>query len=348
MRRDEPQDETPRGESKKSTKTVTGTLGRFSRARLGILLLKCALAAALVGWLLRTGRLDLTALSRIQFGWLLAGVLVFRAIAILLPLARWHVLARTRDLDLRLATAIHIGLIGSFFSIVAPSGIAVDSARLFYGMRATAGSMAALLSSLVMDRLVGFAALVTLASILGVLLLVHSSAAGLADYAGYSVLLALLLALGLVAVALAGRLLLVSVSKIMARVAWRPVAMALAAFSNYRDHKAALGKAFAISCAAHLSFFTAIYLGFRSLHFAAPLLLVFSIAPLVTLSWMIPTTPLGIGVVDSAAEISYAAAGVEGGAEVMLVMRGTALLIYLMAGLAYLIPVSEPEPRPGG
>lgn len=238
--------------------------------------LKLAAAAAILAWLTASGQLDLSRISTVPNGAALAAVIACQLVAITLPAVRWYVMARGMGLDLSLAQAIHIGLIGNFFSTAAPGMLGQDAARFAYGRSLKLGSGARLVSTLLADRVVGFATLLGL----GIALAAWHLAATRVIPMERLVLLGALAVVLLVGIAAA----LTRLDLHAARHSlWRPIRAVAAALSDYRRNPKALVIACALSVAAHMAAFAGFYFGFVSLGAAPPLLPVLALSPALVL-----------------------------------------------------------------
>ncbi|MDP2996348.1 MAG: lysylphosphatidylglycerol synthase transmembrane domain-containing protein [Bryobacterales bacterium] len=279
--------------------------------------LRWTVAAGLVAWLIGSGRLDLTTLAGVRWGWALAGAVVCRIVCNLVPLVRWHWLARTQQLNLTLGTAVHVGAVGYFLSILLPASVGFDGVRLLYGSRLNSGRRKKVLLSIFMDRLIGLYALIFLAVLFG------------GAYLRQPVLISLV-------VVSAGTLAAVQIAR-----RWGPIRRRVTGVTAYRPFGGVLWRAFVLSCFGHCSGIAGIYFWFRTLNVPAPALSVCAITPLVNLLQSISLTPMGLGVTDTASEVLFAMARVEGGAEVITLNRLLALLVSLACGIAILFPVSN-------
>lgn len=294
--------------------------------RLLALVLKCSLATALIFWLIRSGRLDVRTLAGVQFGWAFLGVFGCRLMSGFIPLVRWHQLTRPQNIDFGLGTTFHIGLIASFLGMVMPTAVGFDGVRLYYGFRRNEGQKEALLSTVIADRVMGLLSLVALALLFGGVFLLQ----GFQDIFARPLLFLWIVLVATVVLA-------TGVPR-LAR-SWKPAGRVLTAIAGYRHYKGVLVGAFLLSCIGHLSTIAGIYFTFLALRLSPPLLAVCAVTPLVTLSWGIPFTPMGIGVVDSVADTLYSMIHVQGGAEVTIIARVAALLVALVGGVAYFFPV---------
>lgn len=309
--------------------------GATSRGKaLTIVLVKLLIAAGLVGWLVHSGKLDFSRLLTVQFGWGLALLVGCQALMLMLPLARWFVLARAHQLRLSFAQSLRIGLIGYFVSLFLPTSLGLDGLRMVYLCRYNKGREHAAVSTVVVDRVLGTFGLVVVGVVFG---------AALAAQSGNEVLTRITLFLAAMLGGAVGGLALLwtrAASGALRRLyRWKLAANFLEALAEYRRQPKAVAAALGLSWVGHLSSFTAAYLAFQAMGMTAPLLTVLAMMPLVNLSGIIPLTPLGLGVADSVAVALFSLAGVEkGGAEVTMLLRAATVMLSVCGSVAYLLP----------
>lgn len=292
---------------------------------------KIMVTAAIVAWLIQSGRLDLNRLRSLTGGPVLAALFGFRVLASVLPIVRWQLLVRGQGYDFPLGQAMHIGLIGSFFNSVTPSTLGQDGARLFYGRQLQVAGNAALVCSIAADRLIGLAALAVLGVAFGGLY--HGQLAG-----GRSEWLALGPLAFLGGLALCGAAAFGGLTAVRRRLPEAAKA-ALAAVDQLRSRPGLLLAAFLLSCGGHLAIMGSYYCAFVTLGGTPPVLAVLAISPALTLLRGLPLTPMSLGVMEWASETLYSLAGQEDGAEVVLVTRAVTLLFGLVCGLLYFVPM---------
>ena len=310
---------------------------------------KCALAAALLVWLFRSGRMSVEVFSRVRLGWPMLAASACYGLALILPLVRWRVLVRTQGLPLSLGRCLQIGFIGYLASIVLPTWIGEDGARLVCGSRHCQGRMDGLVSTVVMDRALGLIGLLVLALIFGSMLLLTTTRLAIVGVLIAAALL--LIALCGSTVALSNRrfeslLLRIGVAKRLASV--------LRVMQVYGHHRRAVAEAFVLSVLAHLAGVSAAYFTFAAIDFYPSIVCVYAITPLVNVSNMLPLSPLGLGVGDSVAAVTYPLVGIAGGAEVTMTLRAVHVVLVLtcvvtfgLLGMAFSRMHGKPEPAPG-
>ena len=134
--------------------------------------LKTALAAGILGWMVRSGRLDLTQLSQAAHKWpylLAIGAICYTGF--LLTAIRWRLLLASQDVPLSLWKSFSLTMIGVLFSTVIPGTVSGDVVKAYYIGASVPERSARAIRTILVDRIVG---------LLGLLML--SAAAGLFSY----------------------------------------------------------------------------------------------------------------------------------------------------------------------
>jgi glycosyltransferase 2 family protein len=160
---------------------------------LAIRLLQIALAAGLIGLLVRAGLLDLRELGRVgeRWPWLLAAEGCF-ALLLLFATTRWHLLMRARGIQTRFRDTAAILLVGWLFNQTMPSSTGGDVAKAVAVALEHPERRSGAVMSIAMDRFIG----------LSTLLAFTLAAATLnADLVRSSVLLGTIVRLGVLALA---------------------------------------------------------------------------------------------------------------------------------------------------
>ncbi len=299
--------------------------------------LKCGFAGGIVYWLTQSGQLDFHKIGNCHRNWLpLIAVLLLPMM--LGPLFRWYLLAKAQGLDIELKKSIHIGLIGYFVSIFVPSGLGLDGSRAVYAMRRCPGQAVKVVSTLVMDRLIGLASMVFLGAVFGGLLYLQN----FDPLLGIIVLglwfgLAGFLAIGLVILSPGFAGLFNPLKR------WMIFERVHSALVSYREHRIKLFEGFLLTVPGHIGIFAATYFGFIAFDINLPALNVFALSPIVSLSNLIPLTPMGIGVSEWVASVMYARYHYTGGADVNMVLRLVNVFLMMLCGIGFLFPVFDKE-----
>lgn len=127
--------------------------------------LKLAVAAALIGWLLNSGKLDLKLLARLQdHPWAVLAAVILQLVNFWLSSYRWKSILRSRtSADLPMSGIVQITWIGAFFSSVLPGSVSGDLIKILYVQKYDKGfSKKFIFASILIDRLMGLSGLVLL------------------------------------------------------------------------------------------------------------------------------------------------------------------------------------------
>lgn len=158
-------------------------------------LLRYAVGAALIWWLVRTDALDFGAFGDMTGALIAQGLLLGLAIVALTAL-RIQYLLRDQGIHVGFRRCYVYNCIGLFYSLFLPGGISGDAARIYYFLRHAQHRRTALVGALLLDRFLGLITMIGLGLVSGLLLL--SVLEWIAPYiAGFSAAM-LLLVLGLV------------------------------------------------------------------------------------------------------------------------------------------------------
>ena len=129
---------------------------------------KVGVAATLLTWLIRSGALDMSAV-KVLFTkpWLLALDLVMFVACTTFGALRWRALLRIAGVGLPVARSLRLHLVGLFFNVVIPGNVGGDVAKALYVARDAAPERRTTILLIVfIERLMGLAGLVTIATII--------------------------------------------------------------------------------------------------------------------------------------------------------------------------------------
>jgi uncharacterized membrane protein YbhN (UPF0104 family) len=293
-----------------------------------ILLVKIALAAVLVWWLWRSGRLDFSQFRTVKIGGAFFGLLFLQAAMLGCIALRWHFLTRACGLDFSLRQTLRISLFGSFAAVWTPAGLGLDGARLWQARRLAPGQMPKIIASTFWDRALGVWSVLVLTAISCAILLEVSQLEMSAELRhalwGVLVFCAGLAALPLVAHRPLARLL---------QRRWPATAVSFGGLRGTAWRSALLFAFLTHGCNAFSVWCALQVLGAQG---SAPLLAVLLVAPLIILSSLVPLTPLGLGVTDAAASTLLHVIGNNSGAEATMLGRATFVLLSALCGLVWL------------
>lgn len=302
-----------------------------------LLLLKVAIPALLLWWMIDSGRLELDLLGALRPSFSLFCAITCLLAAIVVSYARWIVLLAAIGLRLPVREHVRIFLTGIFVSIVVPASMGMDGMRVHGTINSYPDRKLDAVLSIITDRVIGLVGLSLTALVFGVALLFSQFEPAIAR-AG---------------VAIVGAVLLVVILSWLAywlskRLGWldtlakRPrLAQLGRALSRYRDRPGQLAVCLAMASAAHAGVGLAVFAGFRSLGTAPNVLLVLALTPIIDLAAMVPIAPLGLGVSDSIGEELYAVFSVMEGAEVTMLMRALVVGWCIVGAVGFLIPITR-------
>ncbi len=303
---------------------------------------KMAIACLLVTWLVQSGRLDLASYRGLLSGKrlpFLGLTVALQFTSLTLVLGRWRLLLRTHKIPLSIWACVRLGFRGMFATLFMPGSLGLDGTRALYLRSRHRNQLAAGLTAMIVDRVVGLVGLLLLSLIFSLHFacthggslpwtLVAAIIAGLAGILGFLVL---------------------------ASRGWLPhstflerpiLAQWVTAFQAYRGDTGSLARATVLSILAHLMTSLAACSGLASLGISFSWISVATVTPLVIFARFLPVTPMGLGVSDSVAEYFYDLSGINGGAEVQMLLRATMVIILVTGGISYWIPVERTRNDP--
>ena len=134
---------------------VTNSLSMF---------IKLAIVAAMIGWMIRSGKLDLASLAVFwDHPWALIGNIIYWLIFVLfLGAMRWFLLLRGMGISAGFIGVLRLTLIGFFFNSAMPGAVGGDVIKgLYLAKNAQRGQKGASVITILMDRVVGLFGLFT-------------------------------------------------------------------------------------------------------------------------------------------------------------------------------------------
>jgi uncharacterized membrane protein YbhN (UPF0104 family) len=131
-------------------------------------LIKFSLAAALIGWLLNSGKLDFKLLANLKEYPLILGLAVILSLLNLLLVSfRWKSILKARSsTEVPILGMVKINWIGQFFSSVLPGSVSGDLVKILYVQKFEASfSKQFLFASILIDRAMGLSGLILLVGV---------------------------------------------------------------------------------------------------------------------------------------------------------------------------------------
>lgn len=263
-------------------------------------LLKLTAGVAIVFWLVGSGRLDLTVVSRALSSWpQLLLLLAIQYSTVGIASWRWLILLRAQRISVGLSECFSVSMIGSVLGLATPAGAGGEVARIYLVQRRAGRKMGAVISTVVLDRLMGLLSLLLIGGIAlavnGPLVLENAALLRLGGVVG----VAIVVGFGLLAVAIC---LSAQASSRLHRLAGRlPILRRFAAFADavvaYRDAPLVIGVALLLSLLSQVAICASFALilhvmGSRPMSVSA----LFATVPVALIASMIPLTPASIGV----------------------------------------------------
>ncbi len=270
---------------------------------------------------------------------LVALALVLSMSNALLASLRWWILLRERDCRIPLKTLVRMYFVSAFLSNFLPSSMATDGLRIFYA-RGHCRDLKTLVSSMVVDRLVGFFAMAVVA-LATLAVLPWVGALSLGPAVSYTLLAFSLLALAVPVVAFHPAVSGV-VHRRLARAGHGTVAARLAslyeAFLAYRRSPRALAEVAALAFLSTLRGIVLFWVVARSLSSEVSILYFFLLIPIMSVVESIPVSLAGLGVHEGAIVLYFAQFGVSTAvsAGIAIIVRGLSILGTLPGAVFYL------------
>ncbi len=295
------------------------------------------LGLVLVYWLVESGRLDFSVYRELfapgRLG-LVVTILLLQFASYFVYVFRWWGLARIVDVPVSRSEVLRTGFQGLFLGLVLPGSSGVDGLRLLHLQRAhsagASGHRSAGLAAILVDRLSGYLGLLVLGTGASLAAWLASGHTMLALIFGIESSLLLVLAI-LMLTAIAG----VSFPGRRLIERFGPAARMLAALTRFAAARRALVGSIGLAILSHVLSCVAWWLAFEALGDPPSIGVVAAITSILVIARTLPITPMGLGVTDGLAEALYRSFGVSLGSEAQMLIRATAILIFLASGLAF-------------
>lgn len=308
--------------------------------RTGISALKIGLAAALITWQVKSKRLDPAPLIHLDFDArctaLLAAGLVSVGVGVLLLGWRLKLLMNFQRFDLSLKQAVNLTFIGSFFGTVLPGMVGGDVVKAVYLCGGAGKRRISIVSAVLMDRVLGTYALFSL----GTIALIAAWAADSLN-ADTTLLMASPI---IVAVLTIGALLVASdrcfnSAGVQKACSACPNLVRNLIFSlrSYLVSPRLVVLALLVSVLNHALVVTSYVIAAFLLRDKLSVSDYFVISPLAMVMNMVPLTPGGLGITESAFSFLFRAAGSSNGALVGLLGRFIQYVVFALGGVVGLL-----------
>ncbi|MGH9719082.1 MAG: lysylphosphatidylglycerol synthase transmembrane domain-containing protein [Bryobacteraceae bacterium] len=302
---------------------------------------KLLLAAALISWMIGSGKLNLAQVAGAATHWpelLLMAAIVFGQLA--LTAWRWNVLLEAQGVRLTLREAFSLTMIGVLFNVVIPSSVGGDVIKGYYISRRTGDRTPHALATIFMDRIIGLLGLVVLAA--GAALATFGIIRGnrpLELLCLFAIAAAVCGVVGLAAVVVAGGRIPALERRREHRI-FGLIAQAAGTLADYRRSPGVLAITMASSILNHALACVVFYLSARALD-APPIAFGYFmlVVPLGMMTTAVPLSPAGVGVGQAAFFTLFQlvpGASAALGASIFTVFQCVQILVYLTGFYFYL------------
>ncbi|MFV0415073.1 MAG: lysylphosphatidylglycerol synthase transmembrane domain-containing protein [Chthoniobacterales bacterium] len=239
--------------------------------------------------------------------WWMLPVILSIGVTIIFQSWRWDVLLRVQDIRLRFPRVVALNLIGAFFNLFLPGSTGGDVLKIYYAIRESPDKKMPAFLSVVVDRIMGLLALITIAGIISIF--------SFSLLWGNETTRPLLIALAFICAASVGVILaavLVEVFNLSRFIPkWLPLRNGVielaSAFSTYARRPGALLSAFILSLPGHMGLFFSFY--FAAKAFGAKLAIpeIFAVLPIIQTISSLPISLAGIGVREQLFQVTLSA-----------------------------------------
>jgi uncharacterized protein (TIRG00374 family) len=293
---------------------------------------KIVIAAGLLTWLVRSGRLDFHLFFSAPLSpFHLFGILVL-LLSQLVQAVRWWWLLKAQEIDLSFPQAVVLLWIGFFFSLVLPGLSGGLMARGYYVTREAPSAKVAGISTVLLDRAIGLYALLWLSMVSLLYLFLSQKALTVPILQVGALSLLLLVGATLFFVALWALPTRDLALRLVPRRFRPPVETTL---KTYHASGRRLLGCFGLSLAAGIMAMGAFLVAGHVIGTPINWKQAFLVCPLIYVIGSLPISPGGIGVGETVASVLFARFGVETGATVMLTVRLWFLVLQLPGGVLY-------------
>jgi uncharacterized protein (TIRG00374 family) len=136
----------------------------MTRKGVALLLIRTSIAAVLIVWLIRAGKIDFSILfgERFRWGWALCGLFIYSLMS-LLGAYRWKWLLAAQEIEIPFWSLFRLTYIGYFFNISMPGATGGDLVKAYYVAHLAPAKKTEAVTSVFFDRVVGLSALAALA-----------------------------------------------------------------------------------------------------------------------------------------------------------------------------------------
>jgi uncharacterized protein (TIRG00374 family) len=310
-----------------------------SRSSSKVTIVKAVVAAGLFAWLIRSGRLDFGALVSTPLSPLHGLGLLVLFVAMVLQAWRWWMLLAVQRIGLSFPRTLGLVWIGRFLAIALPGVVGGDLVLGYYVTREAPSAKVAGLSTVVVDRTIGFYT----SFLLGLAAVVWMVSSG-QGVDGPILQMGAMIVFCVLAATLAFSVLWIESLRVrvLAFVPERVRASLETVLGAYRVSGRSLAFCVALSLIIGVMSMGVYRIAGHAVGSPLGWNQVLVVCPLVFVATALPLTPNGIGVGETAASVLFAQFGVETGATIMLLVRLWFVTLRLPGALFYVFQGRRP------
>ncbi len=302
---------------------------------------KAVVAAGLLTWLVKSGRLDFGILFSTPLSPFHGLGMLVLFIAMVLQAWRWWWLLTVQRIDLSFPRTLGLVWIGRFLAMMLPGVVGGDLVLGYYVLREAPSAKTAGLSTVLLDRTIGFYTAFLLGSAaVGWMVCSGEGLTGPVLQMGAMSILCVFGATFVFSTLWADSLR----GRVLGFVPERFRAPLEAVLKAYRARGRTLLFCLALSLVVGVMSMGAYRIAGHAIGTPLGWKQVFMVCPLVFVATSLPVSPNGIGVGEAAASVLFAQFGVETGATIMLVVRLWILALRLPGALFYVLRGRRPAP----
>ncbi|MCF7809505.1 flippase-like domain-containing protein [bacterium] len=309
------------------------TIQIFSR-KSAATIIKLIVAAALLYWLISSGRLDFKVILSLKFSYSLLFAFLLMLLFLFLMAVRWWWLLRSQNIILPLLRIIELLFISGFLTTFLPGQVSGEVVRGFYITQDSPNFKAAAISSVLVDRALGLYALL----FFGVLAIFyfhvsHESLPLSIFHISFFIILITLFA------TLMGVMVWIPQTQrlILKIIPNRFKDKIMVILTNYYSKGSYLSVGFLLSIFAHASVAGSFIFLASSIQTDVTWSQVFLLKPLIIFSNYIPISPGGLGVGETVSSYFFKQFSVVNGAEIALLSRMLLIFTRLPGGILYIL-----------
>jgi glycosyltransferase 2 family protein len=274
--------------------------------------------------------------------WVFASIILLLMINTMLGTWRWKILLHAQGITLGWLKVLHLNLIGCFFNIALPGAVSGDVVKAVLVVRVAEGKRSNAFGSILIDRIMGMSALVTVAC--------FATFLNAVDQHGFQFPMPLLVSIllsGLGVLGFFGYVLVASkrdpLGKLLNFFATKypktgSLARVYQSILSYRSHKRALAATAGISLFIHLILISIAFLVADVLAPTPPSIALLSIiVPVGMLFTAIPILPAGIGTGHAAFYFLFNMVGLAIGVDVFNWIVLTQVAVGVLGGVIYVL-----------